>query len=132
MCDKCRGIALLSAAGKIPANILLTRLNVCLENDVLSESQCGFRSGRGIMDIIFTARHIQKKCYEQNMDVVQVFVDLTKAFDTVNRALLWKILGKLGCPDHFVTIIKSFHDGMEAWVNVGSGMAGPITVKNGI
>uniref|UniRef100_A0A0L8GK21 Diacylglycerol kinase n=1 Tax=Octopus bimaculoides TaxID=37653 RepID=A0A0L8GK21_OCTBM len=44
MCGNYRGIALLSAAGKVLANILLTRLNGCLVNDVLSESQCSFRS----------------------------------------------------------------------------------------
>ncbi|CAI9716863.1 Hypothetical predicted protein [Octopus vulgaris] len=131
MCGNYRGIALLSAAGKVLANILLTRLNGCLVNDLQSESQCDFRSGRGTMDRIFTARQMQK-CYEQNMDLVQVFIDLTKAFGTVNRAFLWKILGKLGCPDHFVSIIQSFHDGMEAWVNVGGAMEGPIPVENGV
>ncbi|CAI9716018.1 Hypothetical predicted protein [Octopus vulgaris] len=47
-------------------------------------------------------------------------------------ALLWKILGKLGCPDHVVSIIKSFYDGMKAWVNVDGGIAGSIPVENGI
>ncbi|CAI9741001.1 Hypothetical predicted protein [Octopus vulgaris] len=68
----------------------------------------------------------------QNMDLVQILIDLTKAFETVNRAFLWKILGKPGCPDHIVSIIKSFHDGMEAWVNVGGAMAGPSPVENGV
>ena len=132
ICGSYRGIALLSAAGKVLANILLARLTGCLVNDILSESQCGFRSGRGTMDMIFTARQLQEKCYEQNMDLVQVFIDLTKAFDTVNRMSLWKILGKLGCPDHFVSMIRYFHDGMEAWVNIGGDMAGPIPVENGV
>ncbi|CAI9730414.1 solute carrier family 22 member 8-like [Octopus vulgaris] len=83
--------------------------------------------------MIFTARQMQEKCYEQYMDLVQfmdLVIDLTKSFDTVNRALLWKILGKIRCPDHFVSTIKSFRDGMEVWVNVGGGMAGPIPVEN--
>ena len=41
-------------------------------------------------------------------------VDLTKAFDTVNREGLWSILAKLGCPAKFISIIRSFHDGMKA------------------
>jgi len=45
--------------------------------------------------------------------VICVFVDLTKAFDTVNRSALWKILRKIGCPSGFVDIIRSFHDGMR-------------------
>ena len=41
-----------------------------------------------------------------------VFVDLTKAFDSVSREGLWKILAKAGCPPRLVNIIRSFHDGM--------------------
>ncbi|CAI9714780.1 Hypothetical predicted protein [Octopus vulgaris] len=64
------------------------------------------------------------------MDLVQVVIDLTKAFDTVSRVFLWKILGKLEYLDRFISITKSFHDGVE--VNVGNGMAGPIPVENGV
>jgi len=49
--DNHRGISLLSIAGKILARVLLKRLNAHLEREVLPESQCGFRAGRG------TARH---------------------------------------------------------------------------
>ena len=34
--------------------------------------------------MIFAARQMQEKCQEQNKDLYMVFVDLTKAFDTVN------------------------------------------------
>ena len=34
------------------------------------------------------------------------FVDLTKAFDTVSREGLWKIMSKFGCPDRFVKIVR--------------------------
>ena len=57
--------------------------------------------------MIFTARQTQEKCSEQRQGLYQVFVDLTKAFDSVNRETLWKILGKLGCPDHFVKLIRT-------------------------
>ena len=36
------------------------------------------------------------------------FVDPTKAFDSVNRNLLWRLLGKIGCPYNLVNIIRSF------------------------
>ena len=32
---------------------------------------------------------------------------------------MWTIIGKIRCPDHFARLIRSFHDGMEARVNVG-------------
>ena len=54
-CGNSRGISLLSVAGKVLAKIMLTRL---LEHDVnlvLPESQCGFRRGRSIINMIFGA-----------------------------------------------------------------------------
>ena len=41
--------------------------------------------------------------------LVDAFVDFVKVFDTVNRELLFIILGKLGCPPQFIRIIKKLH-----------------------
>jgi hypothetical protein len=88
--------------------------NILDEN--VSESQCGFRSNRGTADIIFAVRQLQEKSIEQNMPLYAVFIDLTKAFDTVSREALWKILLKLGCPTKFVNVLKQLHEGMQAGV----------------
>lgn len=74
---------------------------------------------------------MQEKCAEQNKDLFAVFVDLTKAFDTIDREDLWKILHKLRCPEHFVSVIRSFHDGMTARVQEGGTFSEPFTVSNG-
>ena len=102
VCDNHRGISLLSIAGKILAKILLNRLNAHLDQaGLIPESQCGFRKDRGAIDMIFTARQLQEKCQGQNVDLYMIFVDLTKAFDTVSRDGLWKIMAKFGCQRKF-------------------------------
>ena len=58
----------------------------------------------------------QKKLARKTKSFYMVFIDLKKAFDTVNRAALWKILKKLGIPDIMLNVIKSFHKGMRASV----------------
>ena len=102
VCDNHRGISLLSIAGRIIVRVLLNRLNKHLEQSgLLPESQCGFRKDRGTIDMIFTARPLQEKCQEQNVDLYMTFVDLTKAFDTVSREGLWKIMVKfMSCQIH--------------------------------
>ena len=40
------------------------------------------------------------------MDLVAVFIDLTKAFDTDNREAFWVVLSKLGCPTKFVNLVR--------------------------
>ena len=78
-----RGISLLSVTGKILAKVLLNRLQP-LSESIIPETQCGFRSGRGTRDMIFSARQVQEKCREQGRDLCLAFIDLTKAFDSVN------------------------------------------------
>ena len=117
MCDNPRGISLLSVAGKVFARVLLNRLNKRLEQSkLLPESQCGFKKDRGTNDMIFTARQLQEKCQEQNMDLYMTFVDLTKAFNTVRREGLCKIMAEFGCPTKFIAMVRQFHDGMLARV----------------
>ena len=131
-CGNYRGISLLSIAGKILSRVLLNRINKHIAPIVLPESQCGFRSGRGTMDMIFCLRQTQEKCIEQNMPLYAVFIDFTKAFDTVSRDGLWQVLSKFGCPSKFVNIIKSLHSGMQAEVAQGPTHSNEFAVTNGV
>ena len=127
------GISLLSTAGKILARVLLNRLNKHLERSgLLPESQCGFRKNRGTIDMIFTARQLQEKCQEQNVDLYMTFVDLTKAFDTVSRGGLWKNMAKFGCPAKFIAMVRQFHDGMLTRVQNDGEFSDPFPVTNGV
>ena len=131
-CGNYRGISLLSIAGKILARILLNRMIKHISEGNLPETQCGFRPHRSTMDMIFTVRQVQEKCLEQNMDLYVIFIDLTKAFDTVNREALWIILSKLGCPDKFVNLIRQFHDNMTGQVLSNGEVSEPFNITNGV
>ena len=131
--DNHRGISLLSIAGKILARVLLNRLNEHIEQSgFLPESQCVFWKDRGAIDMIFTARQLQEKCQEQNVDLYMTFVDLTKAFDTVSREGLWKIMAKFGCPAKFIVMVRRFHDGMLARVQNDGEFSDPFPMTNGV
>lgn len=60
------------------------------------------------------------------------FVDLSKAFDTVQRDLLWDILLRFGCPNKFVNILRQFHDGMIARVTIGGQESASFPVCTGV
>ena len=133
LCDNNRGISLLSIAGKFLARVLLNRLNKHLEQaGLLPESQYGFRKDRGTIDMTFTARQLQEKCQELNRDRYMTFVDLTKAFDTVSREGLWKIMAKFGCPTKFIAMVRQFHDGMLARVQNDGEFSDPFPVTYGV
>ena len=131
LCDNYRGISLLSVAGKILARVILTRLNHHLVDQIYSESQCGFRKGRGTTDMIFCLRQLQEKAREHKTPLFMAFIDLTKAFDTVPRSALWIVLEKLGVPHKMRSIIISFHDGMLAEVIHNGKVSDAFEVNNG-
>ena len=133
LCDNHHGISLLSIAGKVLARVLLNRLNEHLEQSgLLPESQCEFRKDRGTIDMILTARQLQEKCQEQNMDLYMTFVHLTKAFVTVSREGRWKIMAKFGCPTKSIAMVRPLHDGMIARVQNDGEFFYPFPVTNGI
>ena len=111
----------------------MNRLNEHLDKaGLIPESQSGFRKDRGTIDMIFTARQLQEKCQEQNVDLYMAIVDLTKAFDTVSRDGLWKIMAKFGCPPRYIAMVRQFHDGMQARVQNDGEYSEPFPVTNGV
>ena len=44
------------------------------------------------------------------------FIDLQKAYDTVDRTLLWQVLTRIGVPPQMIAVIRQFHDGLRACV----------------
>ena len=127
-----RDISLLSVAGKVLAKIMLTRLLEHVADLVLPESQCGFRCGCSTIDMIFVARQLEEKCREQHEDLYLTFIDLTKAFDTVNRDLLWNILRKFGCSQTFIATLQQFHTGMSAQVVIAGSQSSNFPVEAGV
>lgn len=49
------------------------------------------------------------------------FIDLQKAFDTVDRKPLQKVLAHFGVPDNMIEVIRKFHEGMLTCVRLGDG-----------
>ena len=83
--------------GKVLGRIVQGRLQVTAEN-ILLESQSGFRKGRGCADMIFVARQLVEKAREHGKSLYVLFVDLRKTYDSVPRQALWKVLEKYCVP----------------------------------
>ena len=49
------------------------------------------------------------------------FIDLQKAYDSVDRELLWILLARFGVPEKMLTVIRQFHEGMRARVHTDDG-----------
>jgi len=88
----------LCSAYKLYAAVFTERLRKKTEeNSVLSESQVGFRKGRGTMDNIFVLQYvIDKELRKKGGKFFGFFMDLKAAFDKVDRRTLWEIMRKRG------------------------------------
>ena len=56
-----------------------------------------------------------------NSNSYMCFVDLQKAYDSVDRELLWKVLARAGVLSAMVDVIRQFHNGMRARVRMDDG-----------
>ena len=68
--------------GEIFIRIIQERLQAIAEH-TLPESQCGFRKGRGCVDMIFVARQLMEKAIEHGETLFVLFIDLKKAYDSI-------------------------------------------------
>eukprot|EP00752_Nemacystus_decipiens_P018516 g16601.t1 len=117
-----RGISLLSHVGKVLAKTVTNRLTAfCEANDILPEEQCGFRPGRSTVCMLFVVRRLQELGRRRRIPLYMCFIDLQKAYDSVDRELLWKVLARAGIPAEMIAVIRKFHDGMRARVRMDDG-----------
>ena len=52
-----------------------------------------------------------KKIVKHETPTLINFIDLKKAFDSVHRESLWKIMKSYGIPQRIIDIIQNFYDG---------------------
>ena len=118
-------VSFLDEVGKILARIVQERLQQIAEQ-ILPET---LRKGRGI---IFVVRQLVEKTREHNKSLFVLFVNLRKAYDSVPREALWKVLIKCGVPPLMLKVIRSFHDGICAKIRVGVSSTESFEVRNGL
>lgn len=130
-CENYRGISLLNSIYKVYAKIINKRLKVISEN-LLSEEQCGFRTGRSTSDNVFILQQLFEKRREFNLQTHVAFVDFVKAFDRVNRSLLWTIMKDGGYPQHLINTIKSLYCNSKIIINTGRNKTQEIFINRGV
>ena len=107
---------------KISSNILLSRL-IPYAKEIIGDHQCGFRRNRPTIDHIFCIRQILEKKWEYNEEAHQLFKDFKKAYDSVRREILYKILIEFGIPRKLVRLIKMSLTETYSRVHVGKNVS---------
>ena len=130
-CENYRGISLLSVPGKVYARIIETRLREIVESKI-EQYQSGFRAGRSVQDHIFAIRQLSEKTYRFNEKAHLCFIDLQKAFDSVNRKQLWKALKEHKVDSNLIKVIKSFYVKPEGMVRINGQTTSKFNIDVGV
>ena len=130
-CSNYRGIMLLSVPGKVLNRILLERIKKAVDPN-LRDQQAGFRRNRSCADQISTLRIIVEQSLEWNSPLYINFIDYEKAFDSVDRETLWKLLRHYGVPEKFVSLIHCIYQGMTCKVAHAGQLSESFEVRTGV
>ncbi len=85
-----RGISLLSCVCKVFTSIINKRIvNYTEELDLLVDEQNGFRRKRSCVDHIYALTSLIRNRLSENKSTFACFIDMQKAFDWVNRDMLF-------------------------------------------
>ena len=68
-----------------------------------------------------TSTASSKKQESSQENIYFCYIDYAKAFDCVDHNKLWKILKKMGIPDHLTCLLQNLYAGQEATVRAGHG-----------
>ena len=119
-CPNYRTIAFISHASKVILKILQARLQQYVNHE-LPDVQAGFRKGRRTRDQIAYIHWIIEKARELQKNFSFCFIDYAEAYDCVDHNKLWKILQKMGIPEHLTCLLRNLYAGQEATVRTGHG-----------
>ena len=91
-----RGISLVAHAGKILLKTIARRFSeYCERMGILPEEHSRFRQNLSTTDMMFVIRQLQELARKKRIPLYVCFIDLTKAYDSVDRTLLWTVLAVL-------------------------------------
>ena len=128
-----RGVAISSCFGKFFAKVLNNRLDIFLENhDILSKVQIGFKKKCRTSDHILTLKTLIDRAFRSAKRLYTCFVDLKKAFDTVNRQALMYKLHCCGVEGSFLNIIRSMYQEVNYALKLEEGETEFFSSKVGV
>ena len=122
-----------NSISKIFLLCLLHRLDNWAEDYGLrAAGQSGFRLKRGTADATFVLNHLIDKYHFHKKPLYVTFVDFKKAYDWIDRGLLWECLSKLGVHGACLDALKSMYTDVNLQVRLNGQLGSPFNSKMGV
>jgi len=131
--DNYRGISLTSVLSKVFLHIINKRLQIWADdNNQIGEEQAGFRKHYSTIDNVFSLHAMVQKYLARHKKLYAVFVDFHKAFDTVNRRVLWEVLRNNGIGGRMLSMLKSVYRTVRCCVRCDGELSDYFDCLNGL
>lgn len=106
-----RGITLASAVYKLYCHVLNARLSTWTEdNDIVADEQNCFRRGRSTIDHLSTLTSVIETGKLKRQSTFVAFIESKKAYDKIQRPVLWYKLRQLGIGGRFYQALRSIYN----------------------
>ena len=115
LCSNYRTIALISHTSKILLLITVDRLKRKLELEQ-PEEQAAYRKGRGTRDMLVCLQVLMEKIIAVEQEVFIMFIDYSKAFDSVSHCKLLEAFLEMGFPKHLVALLRFLYVNQRATI----------------
>ena len=114
-----RPVSILPIFGKIFEKVTYSRLyNFFSSNGILDDNQFGFREGLSTSHALnFSIDHIRQNL-KQKRHVLAIFIDLSKAFDTLDHSILLEKLETYGIRGNTNRLIKSYLTNRKQYTSI--------------
>jgi hypothetical protein len=112
-------------------DILNQRLVDIIEAE-LGDYQSGFRPNRFTIDNIFMVRQIIERFYEYNIDIHNIFVDYTHAFDSTKRNKILDFLIQNKIPFKLIKSIKLTLENTTTKVKINNAYTAEFREETGV
>ena len=133
LCENYRPISLLPVFSKIIEKTIYIQLyNYLTKNNLIYNRQFGFRSGHSTDHALISLTEGLKSHMDKGLFSAEVFIDLQKAFDTVNHQILIEKLPKYGIKGTSCNIISSFLSNRKQFVSIQGFDSEILEVKCGV
>ena len=129
-CTNLRPIILLSILRKILAICMIERIGDKLQQHI-PHSQAAYQKGRSTTEHVFTYKLLAEKAISSaNYTVHVLLMDISKAFDTINRETLMNDLKNILEPDE-IHMIKILLEGVQYQIKVGNTLGNTFQTNTG-
>ena len=128
-----RGISVGHVLGKLYALMVNLRLTAWAEaNGKRALGQAGFRQGFRTTDNCFVLRALVERARAKGTKLYICAVDLEKAFDSVDRPLLWASLQRAGIGGRMLATLQALYANVPVCVKTAEGMSGTFQSTIGV